>query len=418
VLDEIRDEAMRPPVTNALIQHVPYAFFYDTLHVYLTITNVAGTQYDVGVSGGPASDAYHMVTHADRVHFKIAGLGRGANSSGDWADRDNGDRLDVATLLAQSGQTADWQKLGQSALATAAFPGGLSARVLFDTHSGYQDRWFPAPEFNGAAIRPVFPPSYPVTPKLFAFANLDGGVINNDPFDFARYSLMKDWKRHIENERKPELADRAVLMISPFPEGETVGVYASPDTAMLKMLKLLIPALTAQVRFKVDELAAAVDPNVASRWLIAPRRKDGAGQPSSNFIACGALHGFGGFLDRSFREHDYVLGRRNCQQFLRHWTQSRFTGPRQPIVPLVGSASQEVPQPDWPTMARCDFDILIGNIRRRGNAVIPALLRQTMPWWLARPMSWLVKPFWWWLGVPAVKKAIMMDLRKRSQLAE
>ena len=29
--------------------------------------------------------------------------------------------------------------------------------------------------------------------------------------------------------------------------------------------------------------------------------------------------GFGGFLDRSFREHDYQLGRRNCQRLLSSW---------------------------------------------------------------------------------------------------
>ena len=34
-------------------------------------------------------------------------------------------------------------------------------------------------------------------------------------------------------------------------------------------------------------------------------------------IATGVLGGFGGFLDESFRAHDYQLGRRNCQKFLR-----------------------------------------------------------------------------------------------------
>ena len=34
-------------------------------------------------------------------------------------------------------------------------------------------------------------------------------------------------------------------------------------------------------------------------------------------LACGSLGGFSGFLHESFRRHDYLLGRRNAQAFLR-----------------------------------------------------------------------------------------------------
>jgi hypothetical protein len=34
-------------------------------------------------------------------------------------------------------------------------------------------------------------------------------------------------------------------------------------------------------------------------------------------IASGALGGFSGFLHESFRQHDYLLGQRNAQAFLR-----------------------------------------------------------------------------------------------------
>ena len=84
------------------------------------------------------------------------------------------------------------------------------------------------------------------------------------------------------------------------------------------MVKSLLPTLMTQARFRTDDLVKALDPNNYSRYLIAPHREDAATKMDARFrIACGALGGFGGFLDQSFRAHDYQLGRRNCQQFLR-----------------------------------------------------------------------------------------------------
>src|SRR5262249_5232280 len=79
----------------------------------------------------------------------------------------------------------------------------------------------------------------------------------------------------------------------------------------------LVGAFTAQSRFKPTELALARDPNVASRFAIMPvRYEQPADRPAKYAIACGALGGFGGFLSKAFRHHDYMLGRRNCQRFL------------------------------------------------------------------------------------------------------
>src|SRR5207253_9213774 len=69
-------------------------------------------------------------------------------------------------------------------------------------------------------------------------------------------------------------------------------------------------------RFKPTELMPAMNPSDHSRFLIAPRR-DVGGVAQRYKIACGLLAGFGGFLDEKFRAHDFQLGRRNCQEFLR-----------------------------------------------------------------------------------------------------
>lgn len=421
ILDEIAKESLEPPSPPAPItQAPPYDFLFDQVHLYLTVTNLAGIQYDI-YGGNPgqqfASVPYHMVNHADRVHYKIAGLGVGTNSPPGWADVDNGRALDVKDLPGVDGPSPGWRSVGQSALATSAFPVGLSARVLDDTLDDYKGIWFPAPDFDGAEIVPTFPQSYKDAKPPVRFGNVDGGVINNDPFDFARFAILEKWRDdYAANPREPAKADRSVIMISPFPEGKTVGDYAAPDTMLIKIVKLLAPTLLSQVRFKVDELAAAVDPTVASRWMIAPRRYDGD-KPSSNYIACGALGGFGGFLDQKFREHDYMLGRRNCQAFLRWWTLSKFTEKAGlPVIPLVGSAKAPVDQLPWPKMTQADLAELMLHVRKRGDAVIPALLRQVLPCVVACLLSPLAKFVWHWKGVGAVRKAIVGNLAARGQL--
>jgi hypothetical protein len=80
---------------------------------------------------------------------------------------------------------------------------------------------------------------------------------------------------------------------------------------------MLFSSLISQARFRPEEVVLAADPNDFSRFIIVPNRQEtGAAEPDPHAIACGTLQGFGGFLSRAFREHDYQLGRRNCQWFL------------------------------------------------------------------------------------------------------
>ena len=76
--------------------------------------------------------------------------------------------------------------------------------------------------------------------------------------------------------------------------------------------------LIEQARFKPEELQKAADDTFFSRFLISPAREGNGSAAAKKYpIACGALDGFSGFLHESFRRHDYLLGRRNAQAFLR-----------------------------------------------------------------------------------------------------
>jgi hypothetical protein len=134
----------------------------------------------------------------------------------------------------------------------------------------------------------------------------------------------------------------------------------------------MFDALIMQSRFKPAELALAHRDDVYSRFLVAPSRGDTT--PLTHPLAAGGLGAFLGFCHESFRIHDYLLGRRNCQQFL----QQHFTLPQDnpiikagyfdanevvlpelknlrakngewPIIPVVGSlAVREEVLPFWP----------------------------------------------------------------------
>jgi hypothetical protein len=113
------------------------------------------------------------------------------------------------------------------------------------------------------------------------------------------------------------MADRAVVMIDPFPEPPSFATEEKPASDIVNVAAALFPALINQARFKPSERIDAVNPDVFSRFLIAPHRQRRDRPQELYAIACGLLGGFGGFLDEEFRAHDYQLGRRNCQRFLK-----------------------------------------------------------------------------------------------------
>ena len=187
VLEDIASAALQPPAEKTTMQ-APHKFLASPLHLYLTASNLPGIQYVVHGSG--PTDVYRMVNHGDRLHFCINDIGSDARVASDWAGADTSN-----TALALASLRADpptWQVLADASLAMAAFPIGLSARAWVSPQSVYQGRWFPAPQFGTAKIGPQWPTWLPSMPDAFSFVSVDGGMINNDPFDFARYTLLQD----------------------------------------------------------------------------------------------------------------------------------------------------------------------------------------------------------------------------------
>lgn len=392
VLGEIADSGLD---VSARPRRRPYVA--DNFELMLTVTNLRGVPYAFSLHGArPAG--YDMSLHADYVHFRINDARTDAlpdRYTLSWAD------FGMASEVKE--------RIKVAALASGAFPIGLAPRVLEHAIPGNgQPDWYgfrrwpvPTPESHDphACVSyqaiPVnwgpLPANYP-----YRFQCVDGGVMNNEPLELARQALAGSGR----NAREGARADKAVLLIDPFPSDSAFVADEEPAPELLKTALKLFGALKNQARFKPDELMLAMRDDVYSRFMIAPSR-EGSPHP----IACGSLGGFGGFLKRDFRAHDYFLGRRNAQKFLRdhfvlpennplfgawsedmreaHCVRDESGAPRTdggqrllPIVPLVGAARAPCNVAQWPRYTQEDMDALLKRLERRVDVVLARLVEQ------------------------------------------
>jgi hypothetical protein len=298
LLDEIAAGAL--DFTTA--QAVPArSYVSGSLHIYLTLANLRGTPYYVKFTGGD----YGMMQHGDRSHFILNGLGTWTTTS-DFADSDAPYYpLQAATLFTPN--HAGWQAYGNSALASAAFPVGLAPRTITTNVAEYDGRGWPVDDWQMLqTVKPRFADAWVKNHHkgAFTFTAVDGGVINNDPFEYAFYSLPDQQPpgatKPTQEVTTLDHVDRGVIMIAPFPEQPTLPPDGVPAPGLISAYMALMPALKQQVRFKPTAFALAGDDKVGSRFMISPSRQLAGGADARFPIASGLLNGFGGFVARSF----------------------------------------------------------------------------------------------------------------------
>lgn len=315
-LDTIADEALARPRKRQ-----PYDYIPARIDHFLSVFNLAGVPYTLDFENGHGQ--YGMVNHADMMHFVSDSDPEAVFGPNEIAlAGDPGSALD-----------AHWKLLRQSTLATGAFPLALQPRELSKDASAYDAWrwWVPQGDKKGRckaqgrcfAMMKISPDWSCKSPDGYRFVSVDGGVANNEPLEIARRALAGE---DAFNPRDKDTAHRAVIMVDPFPSGACTEAFLYEDATLFKTAARLFGSLKEQARFKPDELEAARDPNIFSRFIIAPSRK---GAKSGEEIASASLGAFGGFLSETFRQHDFQLGRRNCQRFL---TKHFVIGMENPLV--------------------------------------------------------------------------------------
>ena len=314
-IDKIANKMMRSDVTK----WVPTPSWFEApVKIFSTLTNLEGFYYYADLNSAQRNEVrkekYYMSVHNDYACFEVMD-GVKPETGGPWIPLDFKSGKYVATAK-------------DAAMATGAFPAGLKPRMLVrEKKYVEQIPW----------LDYVFK-NTPLTDDLVTTLNVDGGVINNEPYEKVRDLLndiyLKEYGAGFvsEDAKQKALADincdyntfeNTVLMIDPFP-----SVQADPfimDSDLMTVLPNTLSAMLSQMRAKPKEYKDAMVLNDGSRFIISPSRiiKNLNGQDEEVFgekaIACGNLSGFGGFLNKEFRIHDYYLGRYNCEIFLRDY---------------------------------------------------------------------------------------------------
>ena len=368
------DAILKWGTATAGVSALPHrrAWLADPFHVLVTLTNLRGVPYaidfDPAADGAPRSSFY--VDHADHALFAFpAGLDTPVSTI-----RPDELRIDNDFAAAQ----VAWSNFGEFVKATGAFPVGFPPLRLSRPSAHYNWRAAMLPGgTRGGKLQPAearrLVPAWSVLPEAerpdvtYVFDCVDGGACNNQPVELVRAALAGLGGTL---ERDAKSATAAVLLIDPFAAAPDCPAPTAPP-GLFDVAKGLGNAWKDQARFASADLLLALDPTVFSRFLLTAGRTDANNAKvwGGNAIAGSGLGAFLGFLDRRYRVHDYMLGRKNCQDWLaRHFVLDQDNpifagfgsrpaaddfrpapGSRMlPIIPLVPPLRSEVPQPKWP----------------------------------------------------------------------
>ena len=319
VLSQIATYALTP--SNPMSS--PRRYVSPNLTLFLSLTNLRGEPYSLN-GAAPGSIEETTFFYGDRIRFETLPSHRTSPQSPSAYTID----------LTQPGAVGGWDVLQTAAMATGAFPLFLAPRILQRKVGDYTPPMWEsvASALTGTPppIAPNFPPNFPQT---FATLNVDGGITNNDPFNYAHDYLvsLEPPSPPGQSFLGPREADRAVIGIAPFPTTDKFDVTFDPaeQSDIFSVLPRLFGALISQSRFFGESLSQIMTGTTFSRFIIAPSDDELASkyqtesgtcpkaQPPA--LQCATLGAFGGFFERGFRAHDYALGRRNCQKFLRDY---------------------------------------------------------------------------------------------------
>lgn len=310
-IDEVARNAINPR-SNTVIDR-PY--ISKNLKIFATLSNLYGMPYSVAFRAAAAAEerSHHIISrHNDYGCFQYPDID-GSTSSG-WLPFDP---------HSPEGR----ELIANTAMATGAFPVGLRARkIQRNAEALRMHPWF------SEVMRGAIPGLPPFQGSSYDALFVDGGMINNEPFEKVADILRSTGDHQPETERRDYSKCRStVLMIDPFPS-EMPEPGSRPDDGILSTAGATLGAMLGQVRVKPEHLIDAMNSDDAGQYLISPTRHfNGKKISGKHALACGSLSGFGGFLSRSFRVHDFFLGRANCERFLRE----HFTIPERACNPVL-----------------------------------------------------------------------------------
>lgn len=285
------------------------SYFEAPVKVFTTLSNLEGFPYNVDFNSTRHKSKYNMSVHNDYACFEVFdGVTKKPSQEG-WIPLNFKTEENLLTAR-------------DAAMATGAFPIGLKARVLkreakYVYNLPWLSKYFTQEAKEGQKISTL---------------NVDGGMINNEPFEKVRELLDDISTSQLPMDKETlnqfncnyNTFENTVLMIDPFPSSDPEKFDYKQDLSSI--IAKTLSAMTSQMRAKPIEYRTAMEMIDSSQFIITPSRemRDSENRVvkelfGENAIACGTLTGFGGFISKEFRIHDYYLGRYNCEIFLRDY---------------------------------------------------------------------------------------------------
>jgi len=283
-IDDIAANAI-PATIN--FQYPGYISKY--LSIILSVTNLEGVPIDIRFSNidevNPTRNVLRM--HSGFLHYQF---------------HDQNIAIDFPPEIITENSK---DHLAAAAKATGAFPFGLANRKIVVNHTYFN-------EFK-KRLKQNYNLNVNVALKEgtnYVFNAVDGGAINNEPIGTTVKILnSKKTSHHPQDENY-------LILIDPFPtvtNDSQQSVYKEPGAYNLfQQFFKIFAAFRNQSAFRQEDLLSGLEMD-DNRFLVYPAKR------RYYFLASGLIDGFGGFLKKSFRSHDYQLGRKNCQAFLRYY---------------------------------------------------------------------------------------------------
>ena len=277
------------------------------LTLFMTVTNLRGVPYTTSFQN--SNLVFSLVDHAD--------YGRFAVETGPSPQRDF--RPDEFISFTEPGKIQTWGDYGDYARASGAFPFGFPTRVLYPPLQHYRYRAVALPGEEGQPGEVVQRiPDWSLMQAnqdhQYQIRVVDGGTVNNQPFQLARSELM-GWLGRLP--KGGATANRALIYVDPFNEKPKLDPLEK-DLSLEGLLMPLVGGLKDQSRYGTRDLRMMEEEGLFGLFMITARRnKQGGGEWLGSEAICGAgLEAFLGFMSKAYRRHDYLLGRANCQAFL------------------------------------------------------------------------------------------------------
>lgn len=282
------------------------------MKLFATITNLAGYPYNISFQSDLQKSTHRMSVHHDFACFQLTR----AQFTEPLQGTDYGELTDPGWIPLNLSKGINANLLQKAIMATGAFPLVLKPVLLKRPLKFIQENHWLNQQgllLDGSADH--------------VSLQVDGGLMNNEPFEKVIELLQhKAGGSEFQGTDRDSFSSftQTVLMIDPFPE--STGFKENESSTITGVAKQILFAMMHQMKAKPLPIADMMNKEKAGQFLISPVRYQGSLKErieGEKAIASGSLQGFGGFLSKRFREHDYALGQYNCIRFL----QNHFTIP-------------------------------------------------------------------------------------------